>query len=140
MATDQLIGFRILIDGNRIYYGSRGFEERVDHGFAIAKSFAQHVNASEHLVLASPDPVPCLQVCLYFAKNKQLAPTVEANTAMTRAIAKRLKQENFLIDFAAGEHGMLLRVVINLYTTESTVVRLTETVQRLGLEIAERGI
>jgi hypothetical protein len=62
---------------------------------------------------------------------------VERNTAMTKVIAARLVGCGFMTDYAPGEHGSFLRVVINISTKRQTVERMVREILRLGRECSE---
>jgi glutamate decarboxylase len=62
---------------------------------------------------------------------------VERNTAMTKVIAARLVGCGFMTDYAPGEHGSFLRVVVNISTKRQTVERMAREILRLGRECWE---
>jgi len=114
-----------------IYYGTTGFETRVDHAFEVAEHFAGLVAAHPDLDLISAMPPPCLQVCFYYRKAK----TPEENTKITKGIAKKLQENNFHVDFAAGDQGSFFRAVISLQTERSTVELLARLIVNIGAEL-----
>lgn len=120
------------------YYGTKGFEARIDRAFDVAAFLANIVKDNTNLRLVSTLPPPCLQVCFYFAPEGQLY-TAATKSKVTKAIAKRLWTEDFSVDFAPGEDGHFLRAVVSLETRESTVERLVESVVRLGFEASRQS-
>lgn len=116
-----------------IYYGSNGFEARIDHAFSVAAYMARLVEEHPKLILVSETPPPCLQVCFMY---KTASNTPEDNTRVTRDVAKKLLAERFHVDFAAGDYGSFLRVVVGLQTRRETVERLVDLVGELGAAAA----
>lgn len=114
-----------------VYYGSAGFERRIDNAFAVAAQLASLVQHHDDLLLVSENPPPCLQVCFYFAPEGSLA-IDELNTRRTRTITDKLLPKNFLIDYAPGDHGLFFRVVVGLETPRETVFRLVNSIVELG--------
>lgn len=51
-------------------YGTKGYGEKVDRAYAVARHFAELVTQEQHLVLVSERTPPCLQVCFYFAPGE----------------------------------------------------------------------
>lgn len=118
-----------------IYYGSAGFEARIDNAFAVTGYMSRLVQEHPKLVLVSELPPPCLQVCFMYGSASN---TADENTRVTREIAKKLLKEDFHVDFAAGEQGSFLRVVIGLQTQRSTAERLVGLVAEFGDAIGGR--
>lgn len=121
-----------------VYYGTLGFEARINNAFDVAAYFAQVVSESPNLRLVSTLPPPCLQVCFYFTLAGKTF-SAEENSRYTKGIAKRLWSKDFAVDFAPGAEGHFLRAVISLETLRSTVERLARTVERLGTDLASSG-
>ena len=113
------------------YYGSEGMAARIDHAFSVAEDLARRVEGSADLILVSPIPPPCLQVCFYFALNGREGSETE-NSKMTEEIASDLLGRNFLVDYAPGPNGLFFRAVVSLNTKHETVERLVATVTELG--------
>jgi len=118
-----------------IYYGTEGFERRVDHAFTVAEHFAELVDKHPDLYLVSERPPPCYQVCFYYQK----AETAEENTKITAGIAKKLQTHNYHVDYAAGDHGSLLRAVVSLQTEKHTVDLLVKLVAQIGGELRQKS-
>ncbi|KAI9662169.1 MAG: hypothetical protein M1831_002865 [Alyxoria varia] len=114
-----------------VYYGSAGFQDRIEGAFLTAAHTAGLVENETDLVLASENPPPCLQVCFYFSPRGVLG-TDEENTSRTRIVANLLLSQGFLIDFAPGSHGLFFRVVIHPETRRETLERLVSRVIRIG--------
>lgn len=118
------------------YYGTTGFEKRIDHAFAVAEHFAELVDAHPDLHLVSAKPPPCLQVCFYYKKTV----SAEENTRVTRAIAKKLLEKNFHVDFASGDEGSLFRAVVSLQTEVHTVELLVKLIAGIGDGLSKKGV
>lgn len=96
------------------YYGTKGFEQRVDHAYAIVDYFKQQISQNPNFSLVvQPD---CLQVCFYFKpSNYELSDF----TPITRFISRELHRKGkYLMDFspnphAEEDHGEFFRVVFN---------------------------
>ncbi|KAF2862182.1 PLP-dependent transferase [Piedraia hortae CBS 480.64] len=113
-----------------IYHGSEGFGKAVDQAFDTAAYLAELVKAREGFTLVSPDPPPCLQVCFYYRKRTAQAGSgwQDLNSRATEGICKGLVSKGFMVDYAPGEDGRFLRVVVNILTTRETVERLVDAV------------
>ncbi|KAI0381416.1 glutamate decarboxylase [Hypomontagnella monticulosa] len=118
-----------------IYYGSRGFADRVDGAFATAAYLATLIQESDDFVLLSSNPPPCLQVCFYYAPGGALASDNEENTRRTRDIVEKLVPRGFMVDYAPGEKGSFFRVVVNCQTLRSTVEGLVKALREVGKEV-----
>jgi glutamate decarboxylase len=115
------------------YHGTTGLSSLVRLSFSRASLLLDLVKSSPHLSLASPDPLPCLQVCFYFAPQGALADD-ETNTRRTKEIVGRLVGRGFMVDYAPGPRGYFLRVVIHGNKEEETVRKLVRAVEELGEE------
>lgn len=117
-----------------LYYGASGYASQIDHGFATSSYLADLVAGHKDFVLVSERPPPCLQVCFYYARNKEIG-SKEESTERTREIVKRLVGRGFMIDWAPGkeeERGGMLRVVVNVGTRRETVEGLVKAIESLG--------
>lgn len=115
-----------------VYQGRAGLGRYVDAGFDNASYLAQLVREQRDLILVSPFPPPCLQVCFYHQPDgsgelESLFPAEEV-TEHTKSICDRLVGRGFMVDFAPGPGGSFLRVVVNGCTTRATLERLVDTV------------
>lgn len=115
-----------------IYYGASGLEAQVDAAFEVAEYFAKKISVKEGFVLVSESPPPCLQVCFYFAKGGKLAESKEENTKLTSEIVGSLIPRGFMVDYAPGEKGSFLRVVVNRETRRETVDGLILAIEEVG--------
>lgn len=148
------------------YYGTKGYGERINHTYSVAKYFAEVVAKERDLVLVSEQTPPCLQVCFYFAPDRitlfgegenQLRPGLRSgskvldmetqiarmNGKVTAAIAEALVARGFMVDFAPAlddrpDVGKFLRCVVNLQTVPETTERLVKDVVDLGKQIADK--
>jgi glutamate decarboxylase len=144
------------------YYGTKGYGEKIERAYAVAKRFASLITNEPDLVLVSEQTPPCLQVCFYFApggrllfgeEDDQLRPSprngskivdpktqiARMNGKVTALIAEALVARGFMVDFAPAldeqpEVGKFLRAVVNLQTIPATVKRLVEDVVNVGKE------
>jgi glutamate decarboxylase len=118
------------------YYGSAHFSRLVANGFDNAEYLLAQLKTSGHFVTLSPEPLPCLQVCFYWARDGALGESKEGNSKVTADMAKRLISKGFMIDYAPGEKGKFFRVVVNGGTRKGTldglVKALEETAGELG--------
>ncbi|KAF1920498.1 pyridoxal phosphate-dependent transferase [Ampelomyces quisqualis] len=118
------------------YYGAAYFGHLVATGFANAEYLLAKLKESGSFVTISPEPLPCLQVCFYYAREGKLEGDAEKNSKVTADIANRLISRGFMIDYAPGEKGRFFRVVVNGGTRTGTldglVKALVETAAELG--------
>lgn len=118
------------------YYGSAGLSELVATAYARAGHLLNLVKTSPNLVLASPEPLPCLQVCFYYAPEGS-SPAgddsiAKRNSSRTRSIADGLITRGFMVDYAPGPAGEFLRVVVHANKEERTLETLVSAVEELG--------
>lgn len=118
-----------------IYYGSSGFEQKIDHAFDIAAYFATEISQRGNFVLISENPPPCLQVCFYYAKGGKLHANEEDNTKVTSTIAQSLISKGFMVDYAPGDSGSFFRVVVNIQTEKGTIDGLIKGIEEVGKEM-----
>lgn len=121
-----------------IYQGRAGLGRYVDAGFDNASYLAQLVREQQDLILVSPFPPPCMQVCFYHQPDGsghfERLSSAEV-TEHTKSICDQLVGQGFMVDFAPGPRGSFLRVVVNGSTTRVTLERLVDTVVTLGRKI-----
>lgn len=148
------------------YFGTKGYGEKVDSAYAVAKYFADLVSMEPDLVLVGEQTPPCLQVCFYFAPggrllfgegDDQLRPspktgskmmdpktqTARMNGKLTASIAEALVARGFMVDFAPAldgqpEVGKFLRAVVNLQSIPETMERLLKGVVDVGKEVTKK--
>jgi glutamate decarboxylase len=118
------------------YYGASHFQRIVETGYENAEYLLAKLKESGQFVTISPEPLPCLQVCFYHAKDGKLGEDAEKNSKITAEMANRLISRGFMIDYAPGEKGKFFRVVVNGGTRRGTldglVKALEETASDLG--------
>ncbi|KAL6697705.1 pyridoxal phosphate-dependent transferase [Trichoderma pleuroticola] len=119
-----------------LYHGANGFERQIDHAFNMASYLFKLLQETGNFVMVSSYPTPCLQVCFYSAPGGQLPSDSKANTSRTQQIAHALVGRGFMVDYAPGDHGSFLRVVVNVQTLEGTVEGLVKAMNELGQEIS----
>lgn len=117
---------------NWIYYGSSGFEQKIDHAFDVAAYFATKISQHENFVLVSENPPPCLQVCFYYCKGGKLHIQKEENTKVTSTIAQSLIPRGFMVDYAPGDSGSFFRVVVNIQSEKHTIDKLIKAIDEVG--------
>ncbi|KHN93817.1 Pyridoxal phosphate-dependent decarboxylase [Metarhizium album ARSEF 1941] len=119
-----------------LYYGASGFERQVDDAFHMASYLWKLVQQTGNFAMVSENPPPCLQVCFYHAPNGQLSSDAATNTNRTRVLVEKLIGRGFMVDYAPGDVGSFLRIVVNVQTLPSTVEGLTRALDEAGKELA----
>ncbi|UKZ87188.1 uncharacterized protein TrAFT101_002994 [Trichoderma asperellum] len=119
-----------------LYYGANGFERQIDHAFDMASHLFRLLDESGDFVMVSSYPPPCLQVCFYSAPGGKLSSDKNVNTSRTQRIAQMLVGRGFMVDYAPGDKGSFLRVVVNVQTLEGTVEGIVKAMIELGQEIS----
>ncbi|KAJ4365547.1 Glutamate decarboxylase 2 [Neocucurbitaria cava] len=121
------------------YYGAAHFEQLVANGYDNAEYLLRALKERGNFVTISPEPLPCLQVCFYYAKGGVLGDDAVANGKVTADVASALIRRGFMIDFAPGEKGKFFRVVVNGNTRKGTldglVKAIEETARSLGYKL-----
>lgn len=117
------------------YYGTAGFERQIDHAFDMAEYLFDKIGASPSLELVSPELPPCLQVCFYYAPGGTMSVDPAVNTKMTSTIVHALIPRGFMVDYAPGEKGSFLRVVVNCQTQKGTLDGLVKAIEEVGKEL-----
>ena len=134
-----------------LYYGTSYYGRRIDEAFSNAAYLASLVATHPQLELVSECPPPCLQVCCYYAANrifeevykengKTGAESPERNTWVTKTIAKGLVDRGFMVDYAPGERGMFLRVVVHLNVKRKTIDKLIKEIVSVGDLVIEEYV
>lgn len=106
--------------------------EQIDQAFDQAAYLASQIAEHKDFILVSENPPPCLQVCFYFASDRKLKVTAMENTKLTKEIAQKLIGHGFMVDFAPGEQGSFLRLVVNRLTKKETIDSFILAIQRIG--------
>jgi glutamate decarboxylase len=117
------------------YYGAAHFGELVANGYANAEYLLEGLKKSGRFVTISPEPLPCLQVCFYYAREGKLGDDVEANSRVTADMARRLISRGFMIDYAPGEKGKFFRVVVNGGTRKGTLDGLVKALEETAADL-----
>ncbi|OAX84247.1 hypothetical protein ACJ72_01387 [Emergomyces africanus] len=138
------------------YYGTEGYERQIDAACDLAAYLASAISDCPNLLLISENPPPCLQVCFFYAPNKQpvfrRGQEIEGrqveeeergrrNSKITEEVTKRLVRRGFMIDFAppakddpsAGD-GKFFRCVVNLQTRKETIHALLDAILAVASE------
>lgn len=116
------------------YYGEGHFSALVANAYAQAENLLGRVKKHPRLVAVSPEPLPCLQVCFYWARDGELSEDKEENARVTSEVARRLIARGFMVDYAPGEKGRVFRVVVNGSTRAGTVEGLVKAVEECAAE------
>lgn len=117
------------------YHGSAYFSDFVAAAYTAAAYLLSSLQQNGNFVIISPDPLPCLQVCFYYAKGGVLGDDAEHNGNVTQAIAAALVNRGFMVDFAPGEKGRFFRVVVNGNTRKGTVDGLVKAILDCAAEL-----
>jgi glutamate decarboxylase len=117
------------------YYGAKYFSNLVGKGYENAEYLLARLKENGNFLTISPEPVPCLQVCFYYAKGGVLGEDAERNGKVTSEIANRLISRGFMIDFAPGEKGKFFRVVVNGGTRKGTLDGLVKALEETAAEL-----
>jgi len=117
------------------YYGARHFGALVANGYDNAEYLLAGLKSNGNFVTISPEPLPCLQVCFYYAKGGKLGGDTERNSRQTEEIARKLIARGFMIDYAPGEKGKFFRVVVNGGTKRGTLDGLVRALEESAREL-----
>lgn len=124
-----------------IYHGYEGYAKQVDAVFSTAAYLARLVEDHPNLVLISPNPPPCCQVCFYYAKGGQLNEDASRNENVTKQIAAELVRQGFMVDYAGGDaRGAFLRPVVSRGTGIQKVEELVEVVAQIGSIVWDNNV
>ena len=116
------------------YYGKAGLSDRIKTAYARADELYSILDSSKDIIMVSRQPLPCLQVCFYFAPDQQVLEN-EKSTRITQDVVHALVSKGFMIDYAPGEKGKFFRVVIHPGTTSETLRRLATSIEELGRNV-----
>lgn len=111
-----------------LYYGSNGFEERINHAFDIVHDFTSKINKIPGFELVVEDP-KCLQVCFYYKIGR---------SDSTRVISRELHSKGkYLVDYSPNpdnhEGDEFFRVVFNSpILTDGVVDDLIKSIVEVG--------
>jgi glutamate decarboxylase len=116
-----------------VYYGRSGYGRYVDTAMNSAAHLAQLVQSHEKLSLVGSIEPECVQVCFYYKLGGSAAGhTHDCNTKTSAAISERLPIKGFMVDYAPGPEGKMLRVVTNGSTEVEMLGRLVDAIVELG--------
>jgi glutamate decarboxylase len=118
-----------------LYYGADGFERQIDHAFDMAEYLYKLVEDTGKFQLVSSKPLPCLQVCFYYAPSGVVDDDKAANTQRTQIMVQKLISRGFMVDYAPGDKGHFFRVVVNVQTLPGTVEGLVKALAEVGDEM-----
>ena len=117
-----------------VYYGRSGYERYVDAAFDTATHLASIVEKHPRFALVGSSVPHSVQVCFYYLPIASAGREISSsqNTAITAYISERLPYEGFMVDYAPGPRGKMLRVVVNGSTRADTAERLVGAIAALG--------
>lgn len=121
-----------------IFHGREGYERQIDQAFSTAAYMAGLVAQHPDLILVSDNPPPCLQICFYCAPGGLMSESRAENSEFTENIVKGLVPRGYMVDYAPGDKGALLRVVVNRGTRNETVDGLLEAVVQEAIKVRDR--
>jgi glutamate decarboxylase len=116
------------------YYGKAGLSGRIKTAYTRADELYSILESSKDIIMVSRRPLPCLQVCFYYAPEQQVLES-EKSTRITQDVVHALVSRGFMIDYAPGEKGKFFRVVVHPGTTNETVRRLAASIEELGRQV-----
>ncbi|KAF2267638.1 glutamate decarboxylase 1 [Lojkania enalia] len=116
------------------YYGTEHFSALVERGYQNAEYLLSLLKQSNNFVVSSPEPLPCLQVCFYFARGGKLGGS-DGNGEITAKVTNRLISRGFMIDYAPGPNGKFFRVVVNGNTRRGTLGGLVKAIEDCAVEL-----
>lgn len=114
------------------YYGTFGYARQLETAFETAEYFHSLLAANPNFVVVSESPLPCLQLCFYWAEDGVLSGDVEANGLVTARIVHALVEKGYMVDYAPGEKGKFFRVVVNRDTRKETVEGLVKAIEEVA--------
>jgi glutamate decarboxylase len=114
------------------YYGGQGYSLMIEHAFDMAEYLFELLEKSPGFVLVSKRPVPCLQICFYWARAGKLSSLSEENSAVTKHIVEELIPRGWMIDYAPGDQGHFFRVVVSVQTRRGTIEGLVKAIEQIA--------
>jgi glutamate decarboxylase len=117
-----------------VYYGRSGYEQYVDAAFEQAAHLASLVEKHPYLCLVGSSVPHSVQVCFYYLPAVFTRQDIQSsqNTAITAYISEELPHKGFMVDYAPGPKGKMLRVVVNGSTRANTAENLVDAITVLG--------
>ena len=137
-----------------IYHGSEGYESQIDAAFAAAAYLASCIAERGDMLLVSENPPPSCQVCFYYSiragsdtvagrseppDSSNLQVQKKWNSKVTRSIVSGLVDKGWMVDYAPGDSGEFLRVVVNRGTTQDIVDGLLKAISEVGSQVITNG-
>lgn len=117
------------------FYGRAGYAALIEQAFATAQHLYDRLAAHPDFVLVSRAPLPCLQVCFYWARGGQLSEDAEANGRVTEKLVGALVRRGWMVDFAPGERGKFFRVVVGRDASSGAVDGLVKAIEDVAEEL-----
>jgi len=117
------------------WYGNEGYESMVERAFETAEYLFSLLSEKTDFVMVSKSPLPCLQVCFYYAPGGVLKEGDDENTKATAEVVRRLVTRGFMVDYAPGPRGKFFRVVVGWNKTKSTMEGLVKALEEVGREV-----
>lgn len=118
-----------------LYYGTSGLRTSVERAFSTAAHLHSLVQSSPNFVAVSKSPLPCTQVCFYYAPEGKLGASDAENGERTSRIAEGLLKKGLMVDYAPGPKGKMIRAVVNIQTKKSTVEALVKQIEEIGSQL-----
>ena len=115
-----------------LYYGTSGLRSSVEQAFSTASYMFSLVSSSPNFVPVSQSPLPCTQVCFYYAQGGNLSDNHPETGDRTSKLAHQLLKKGFMVDYAPGPKGKMIRAVVNIQTKRSTVESLVKLIEQIG--------
>ncbi|KAF2758219.1 PLP-dependent transferase [Pseudovirgaria hyperparasitica] len=139
------------------YHGLDYYSAMLDRAFATAAALHARLAAHPDFVMVPystsptttttttpqklpaepPTSPPCLQVTFHHAPGG-LSADADANSAYTEALIAGLVPRGWMVDYAPGEKGKFVRVVVNAGTRAGTVDGFVRAVEEVGRELLGR--
>ncbi|KUL90470.1 hypothetical protein ZTR_00125 [Talaromyces verruculosus] len=139
------------------YYGSQGYESRIDEATETAAHLATLIDNHPNFVLVSENPPPCLQICFYYAPGKRFAYEADGsiesddvraakNSRVTEEVTRAIVSKGYMVDYApptGGDgdlrgKGKFFRCVVNISTERRTVEGLINAIEEVGPAIIKK--
>lgn len=129
------------------YYGTEGYGALIDNACNVAAHLATIVEKNPNFILVSENPPPCLQVCFYYAPERQMIyprgsvkdETLRGklNSKVTEKAVRTIVHRGFMVDFAPPSdseegNGKFFRCVVNVNTQKETMDALVRTIEEVG--------
>ena len=113
----------------------------IEDAFDAAKYLYDLIKERRDMRLVWKREPDCCQVCFYFAgeqtdwNEKPSQEMKKRNSKITRQIVHGLVLKGWMVDYAPGNFGEFLRVVVNRGTTKGISEELVKTIAKVGAEV-----